>query len=192
MHLRTSHRRALALGLSLALLVVLSGGLVVGMASASDTHRAQLNTSDTTNETSTASNGTTITDGVVLLDRSAGEGTASVTLRVEDPTSVTLSDGAMQNEGQIPTTTRVLSPGTHTVTLNVQNSPGRAVVLSTGDTGYYIPIQQPEGGDDATNPFARTPATAGWFGGAAAVMVMAALAAWHVKRDTLEEPEVME
>lgn len=150
--LRTSHRAALALGLSLALLVLLSGGMVVGMASAagSDTH-GQLNTTDSqaTAANATDTNGTRIQQGVYLQDRDYDNatGTATVTLRVETATAVTLSDGAVKGEGEVPRKTEVLQPGTHTVALNVGPKVRGTVAVSiaTQETLYFVPIKTPDG-----------------------------------------------
>jgi hypothetical protein len=149
---RYGSRTTLAmLGLFTAL-VLLAGTLIIlmatGPAAAATTQIDAPNATDALNGTD-APNGTRIQQGVYLQDRDYDNatGTATVTLHVESPTAVTLADGAVKGEGEVPRKTEVLQPGTHTVALNVGPKVRGTVAVSiaTEETLYFVPIETPDG-----------------------------------------------
>ena len=142
----------------LTALVLLAGTLIIVMASGPATAATTPNGTDAPNATET--NGTRIQQGVYLQDRDYNNatGTATVTLSVDSHTAVTLSDGAVQGEGEITRKTEVLAPGTHTVPIHVGPKVRGTVAVSvaTQETLYFVPIETP---DSDSQMFSGSP---GW------------------------------
>jgi hypothetical protein len=111
--------------------VVLSIALVTAAAPAVAQEQPGNATSTTTDS---QPEGERISQNLVLVDSGYdGDGTATVTLRTDSTTAVTLTDaGGFMDGGEIARKTVVLDPGTHTVSLQVTETELGYVGVSIG------------------------------------------------------------
>lgn len=128
---------------------------------------------------------------VQVVDYRYADGTFHVTLRANITELVTVADvlGPVQNQGAstVPTKRIVLEPGKTTVSMDVGSYQGSAAVsIGTSEAGVYLST-----GITTANPFGAVGPTAGWFGGAATVIGMGALALRKVRGEDISEPKPM-
>lgn len=175
-------RRRLALCVVAVLLVVASTAT-----GAAATTPAQPTTTTEANRTQSDARGERI-DGTLALVSSSydGDGTATLTFAVDEPTAVTLSDaGDFVDGGRIHRETFVLDEGTHTVTFDVTESERGyvGVSIATQEVLYAEVLRSP-----SLSPFSGASGTLGWFGGATILGLMGVLAGLYKVKNEGGEP----